>query len=138
MHKLKFITALAGGAVVAYFKQYSLLYGIVAGAVLLDLITGLCAAVISGEGLSSSRALKGLCKKAVLFVSVAFGTFLDVLMPFSGLDVGGMIFSTVLTVYISITECISVAENIVRCTDGALPDWIVTLLKEAKNKGGKK
>lgn len=139
MDRLKYLLALVGGAMAAYFQKYALLYALVATAVALDLITGMCAAVIEGTGLSSSIARKGFLKKMVSLVSVAFGTFLDVLMPFAsekvGLEIGGtLIFSSVICVYICITECISIAENICRCSGSQLPGWIIKLLKQAKER----
>ena len=138
MDKLKYIFALAGGAVIAYFEKYAVLYVFVCAAIVLDFITGMLAAVIDGTGLSSKIARRGFFKKILLLVAVAFGTFLDVLMPFAAEKVGigydgTLIFSSIIGVYICVTESISVAENIVRSTGGTVPKWIIKLLKQAKD-----
>ena len=139
MNKFKSFFALAGGAVVAYFEKYALLYAFVAAAVLLDLVTGMLAAVIAGDGLSSRIARRGVFKKIVLLVAVAFGTFLDVLMPFAAAKVGlrfegALLFSSIIGVYICVTESISVAENICRCRPDILPAQVTGLLKEFQKK----
>ncbi len=138
MGKLKYLFALAVGAAVAYFERYAALYVFVCAAILLDLITGMLAAVMEGVGLSSEIARKGFLKKLVLLVAVAFGTFLDVLMPFAaakvGIHYGGLIFSSVIGVYICVTECVSVTENLYRCSPRILPARVVRLLKDFKEK----
>ena len=141
MEKIRWFGALAGGVIVAYLKQYSTLYILVAVAIMFDYASGMIAAVVDGEGLSSRIAFKGFLKKVILLVSVAFGTFLDALMPFcaeqAGIAIGNtLIFSTVICAYICISECISIAENIFRCTGQALPAWLVRLFKELKEKVG--
>lgn len=143
MDKMKYFVAIAGGAVAAYFRQYSILYVLVGIACMLDLLTGVCAAVLDGTGLSSKIARNGFLKKLVLLVAVGFGTFLDFLVQFAvekaGMHFDTLIFSSVICVYICITECISIIENIYRSTGGAIPQWIVKMLKQHKEsleKGG--
>ncbi|MBQ6946752.1 MAG: phage holin family protein [Clostridia bacterium] len=143
MDKLKYVLAIAGGTVAAYFQQYIILYVLVGIACLLDLFTGISAAVKEGTGLSSDIARKGFLKKLVLLVAVGFGTYLDFLAHYAaekaGLPFDTLIFSSVICVYICITECISIIENICRVTGGAIPDWIKKLLKQHKEtleKGG--
>ena len=139
MDKVKYFTALIGGAVMSYLGQYRFLYLMVSAAVLLDLISGIAAAVMDGEGLSSKTAYRGMLKKLMLLFSVGFGTFLDVLLPWCGETVGlelegGLMFSAVISVYICIGESISILENIFKSTGQKLPEWIGNLLKVAKEK----
>ena len=139
MDKIKYVLALFGGAVAGYFGQYMLLYVMVGGAVLMDLFSGMAAAVIAGDGLSSKTARKGFFKKLMLLFAVGFGTFLDVLLPWCGELVGlemekGLLFSAVISVYICIGESISIVENIYRSTGKKLPTWITRMLEIAKEK----
>lgn len=127
------------GAVVAYLKGHALLFWLVVIAVTFDLITGMLAAVISGEGLSSDKARKGFLKKVVLLIALGFGTFLDVLIPWAAVYIGlpipeTMLFSAMICTYICITESISIVENIYKCNDHALPMWIKKLLQQAGQK----
>ena len=119
MSNIKYLLSIAGGAILTYFKLYGLAYIIVGAVVLFDIVTGILASLMDGSGLSSQKAYKGVIKKVVLFVALAFGTFLDV--------------------YIAVTESISIIENIYRCNNQALPAWIAKFLKTAKDdidKGG--
>lgn len=139
MEKVKYILSVFGGIIAAYFKQYAVLYIFVAVAIAFDLVTGMTAAVVEGTGLSSDIARKGMLKKMVLLVSVAFGTFLDVFLQYAVMQVGlpqgekTLIFSTIICVYICITESISIIENIYRCTGTAIPNWILQMLKKYKD-----
>ncbi len=144
MEKLKIIIALVGGAVSAYFKAYLPLVAIVAVSALFDIVTGVIAAVYTGEGLSSKKARRGALKKAAIFLALGFGTFLDFLIPMSvarlGFDIGTtVVFSSVIAFYIAFGECVSVCENLYRCNPAAFPKWISRILTDgidAINKKG--
>ena len=139
MEKMKILSALVLGGLVAYGQKYWLLYTLVAAAVMMDLVSGMAAAVVSGAGLSSSVARKGFLKKLMLMFAVGWGTFLDVLLPYAAGSVGlelpsGLLFSAVISVYICIGECISIMENICRATDRQPPALIRKLLEQTKDK----
>lgn len=137
MDKLKYVLAVVGGAIAAYFRQYTILYVLVGIACILDLITGMCAAVLEGTGLFSAVARKGFLKKLVLMIAVGVGTYLDFLAHFAiekaGLKFDTLVFSGVICVYICVTECISIIENIYRATGGAIPTWVMNMLKQHKD-----
>lgn len=137
MEKMKMICAGCIGIVAAYFERYRLLYLLVGAAVMMDLISGMAAAVLSGQGLSSRMAREGLLKKLMMLFAVGFGTFLDVLLPYAASTVGleidtGLLMSAVISVYICVGESISIIENIYRCTGKKLPAVISKLLTQAK------
>lgn len=139
MKTINITLATFGGILAAYFKAYIPLIVIVAIAVVFDFITGIIAALYTGEGLNSKKARKGALKKATMFLSLAFGIFLDYLIPMAvaqiGLDVSAkLMFSSIIAFYIAFTECVSVCENIYRCNPSAFPKWIVKLLTEGKEK----
>ena len=134
---LQYILALIGGAIAVYFKLYGLLYLLVGAAALLDLATGVIASVLDGTGLDSRIARRGLLKKVVLLLSVALGTFLDIMLPFVAQKAGihldeTLIFSSIVCGYICVTESISIIENIYRATGGAIPGWMMKMLKKYK------
>lgn len=138
MNNIKYLLSIAGGAVLTYFKLYGPAYIIVGAAVLFDIVTGILASIMDGAGLSSQKAYKGVIKKIVLFVALAFGTFLDVFIPYAAASVNmsipkNLLFSSVICVYIAVTESISIIENIYRCNNQALPAWIAKFLKAAKD-----
>ncbi len=139
VEKIKIAGAVIFGLLITYCQKYWLLYSLVAVAVLMDLISGMAAAVVSGEGLSSSLARKGFVKKLMLLLAVGWGTFLDVLLPYAvsalGLEIQtGLLFSAVICVYICIGESISIMENICRATDRQPPAIIRKLLEQAREK----
>lgn len=137
MEKLKILCAGCIGVLCAYLQKYSILYILVGVAVLMDLVSGMAAAVLAGDGLSSGVARRGFLKKMVLLFAVGFGTFLDVLLPYAAQTVGleletGLLFSAVISVYICIGESISIMENIFKATGKTPPPIIVRILKQAK------
>ncbi len=144
LEKIKFFTALIGGAVSAYFRAYIPLIAIVLVSAVFDIVTGVIAAVYTGEGLNSKKARRGALKKAAMFLSLGFGTFLDYLLPLSvarlGFDMGATVmFSSVIAFYIVFGECVSVCENLYKCNPNALPKWVTKILTDgidAINKKG--
>ena len=109
MKSLNVVLATVGGIIAAYFKAYIPLIIIVAIAVIFDFITGIIAAVYTGEGLNSKKARKGALKKATMFLALAFGIFLDYLIPTAADQIGFVIytklmFSSIITFYIAFTE----------------------------------
>ncbi len=135
MEKFKFLIIAFGGAAAAYFKAYVPLIAIVSVAVVFDIVTGVIAAVYSGEGLNSKKARKGAIKKSTMFLALAFGIFLDFLIPFAAAQIGfktgnQLLFSNIIAFYIVFTECVSVCENIYKCNPDAFPKSIAKILTE--------
>lgn len=135
MEKLKFLFVGIGGVLAAYFKAYIPLMVIVAIAVLFDIVTGVIAAVYTGEGLNSKKARLGALKKATMFLALGFGIFLDYLIPMATAQIGfevsaKLLFSSIIAFYIVFTECVSVCENIFKCNPNAFPNWIIKLLTD--------
>ncbi len=146
LDKIKLFAALVGGAVSAYFKAYIPLIAIVAVAAVFDMITGIIAAVCTGEGLNSKKAVRGALKKSAMFLALGFGTFLDYLIPLAAarlsIDMGATImFSSIIAFYIAFGECVSVCENLYKCNPDVLPKWVTKILTDATdslNKRGDK
>ena len=139
MEHFKYFVSLALGLVLSYLRMYALAYSLVGAAVALDLVTGVLAALISGQGLNAAKARHGVYKKLSLFAALLFGTFLDLFLPFAaaqtGLSLsGGLPLSGVICVYIVVTESVSVIENIIRCEPGAIPAWVKTAFTAARKK----
>ncbi len=135
MEKLKYLLIGIGGVLAAYFKAYVPLIIIVSIAVVFDIITGVIAAVYTGEGLNSKKARKGALKKATMFLALGFGIFLDYLIPMATAQIGfevtaKLLFSSIIAFYIVFTECVSVCENIFKCNPNAFPKWIIKILTD--------
>lgn len=134
------------GAVAAFFGQYGLLFGLVAVAVVLDVITGLIKVKATGEGLSSKKANRGFWRKMSLFAALFFGIFLDYaalhVLNSAGVSIGlEMPFALIVCAYIIINESISVAENLYLTNPDAFPPqigkWLKVAKKEIEQKGSK-
>ncbi len=147
MEKFKVLIISFGGIVAAYFRAYLPLLAVVSIAVIFDIITGVIAAVYTGDGLNSKKARKGALKKSAMFMALGFGIFLDYLIPLAAMRLSiaipqTVVFSSVIAFYIAFGECVSVCENLYRCNPDAFPKWISAILTEGKNaidnrKGGK-
>lgn len=125
------------GAVAAFFGQYGLFFGLVAVAVVLDVITGLIKVKATGEGLSSKKANRGFWRKMSLFAALFFGIFLDyaaaAVLVHAGVSLGGDTpFALIICAYIIINEAISIAENLYLTNPDSFPKWIAKRLKVAR------
>ena len=139
MEKIKIFISIVLGVAATFFDKYALIIIFVAAAVVMDWITGLVKAKISGEGINSSKATIGFWKKVALFLGLVFGFFLDYFVPYMlnyvNIDyplkaMFGMIFGC----YIVVNESISICENLHICSPNLLPKWIVNILTVAKEK----
>lgn len=136
---VKWLLSAVTGALAAFFGRYGLFFGLVAAAVVLDVITGLVKAKATGEGLSSQKANRGFWRKMSLFAGLAFGIFLDfasaAVLTHAGVTLGNdgdMPFSMILCAYIIINEMISIGENLYIANPDSFPKWIARRLKVAK------
>jgi toxin secretion/phage lysis holin len=107
------------------------------GAVLLDYTTGLIAGRAT-EGLNSKKAVKGLYKKVGILILLFLGLFLDAAVNHfmaHSVDFFEIPFelpiSHIVTIWIVITEAISVCENLERL-HVPIPKWIVKILRKAE------
>lgn len=137
MTALKCFALTIGGIVGAYFNIYSSIIIVVFVSVMFDIVTGVIASAISGEGINSKRAFKGVLKKCILFLALAFGTFLDYMIPLASVHLGvelssKLMFSSAIGFYITFTECVSVCENIFKCYPNAFPKWLTKILTDGK------
>ena len=135
----KWLLSVITGGLAAFFGQYGLFIALVAVAVVLDVITGLIKAKVTGEGLDSGKATKGFWKKISLFVGLAFGIFLDYAVATVLVQVGVTIglelpFSLIICAYIIINEAISISENLYLTNPDSFPPAVGKLLKVAKGK----
>lgn len=133
---IKIAVSAVCGVVATFFQHYGAFILAVLFVVVFDFITGLIKAKMNG-GWSSKTASKGFWKKVAIFASLAFGIFLDYFIPMMIESTGVIIpfplpFALVIACYIVINECISIAENLYSINPNMMPNWIVNLLKIAK------
>lgn len=140
----KITTSLISGLIASFWGIYGPVILCVLVAICLDIISGLVAAMASGEKISSKVGFIGFWKKIALIVALVFGIFMDSFIPILlgtlSLELPfTMPIGTIVGCYIVINEAISIIENINKAAPTALPKWIKKLLEGAGqtiDKGG--
>lgn len=140
----KITTSLISGLIASFWGIYGPVILCVLIAICLDIISGLVAAMASGEKISSKVGFIGFWKKIALIVALVFGIFMDSFIPILlgtlSLELPfTMPIGTIVGCYIVINEAISIIENINKAAPTALPKWIKKLLEGAGqtiDKGG--
>lgn len=138
MEKIKWAVSVLLGFLGSFTQQYSLMILLVCIAIVFDFLTGLVKAKIE-EKISSQTGTKGFFKKISLLVCLFFGFFLDYAIPYMLSCVNISLaydtpFGMIISFYIVLNECISIAENLYACNPDIMPKWIVKFLLQAKNK----
>ena len=136
---LKVAGAFLLGLIASFCKQYGLVIALVLVLIVMDCITGLIKAKVTGEKLDSKKGTQGFWKKMALLCALLFGVALDAVIPFVlqlGLNVSlpfNAPFGLIVGAYIILNESISICENLYAANPTIIPQWIVRLLKIAGN-----
>ena len=102
----------------------------------IDYITGLMAAKYRNEPVSSYKGVRGIFKKVSMWLLVIVGAFIDRLINYAVSVIGfdfkvPFVVATVVAVWLSVNEIISILENIVDM-EVALPPFLLPLIKKVK------
>jgi len=132
----KLVTSLFVGLIASFWGIYGPVIICVLFAICMDVISGLVAAMASGEKISSRVGWIGFWKKMALILALTFGIFMDSFIPILlgtiSLELPfTMPIGTIVGCYIVINEAISIIENINQAAPTALPKWIKKLLEGA-------
>ncbi|MFB4164812.1 holin family protein [Alteribacillus sp. JSM 102045] len=126
------VMAASGTAIVSFlWGEWSLLLNVLLALVVIDYLTGLAAAYKEGE-LNSRTGLFGIAKKAFIFVIIAVGNLIDVVLLETGARDEPVIFTAVVVFYV-VNEAISITENAGRM-NMPLPDKLLSAIKVLKSK----
>lgn len=133
---IKLTTSLLAGLVASFWGIYGPVIICVLVAICMDVVSGLVAALASGEKISSKVGWVGFWKKMALILALAFGIFMDTFIPILlgtiSLELPfTMPIGTIVGCYIVINEAISIIENINQAAPSALPRWIKKMLEGA-------
>lgn len=145
-HIIKIAASLLTGLAASFWSLYGAIIICVCVAIIMDFVSGIVAALASGEKISSEVGYRGFWKKVALILALSFGIFLDAFIPIMlgviTLEIPfTMPIGTIVGCYIVINEAISIIENINQAAPTALPRWIKKLLEGAGktiDDGGKK
>lgn len=126
-HILNGSVAVIGAIVSFMFGGWTALLSLFFFVIVLDYISGLGAAIISGQGLSSAIGYRGLIKKFFMVLIIALSHQLDKVMGTDVIMYGSLYF------FIA-NELISIVENYGRM-GLPLPPQIKNIIKSLKEKG---
>lgn len=138
--KAVFVTALAG--LLAYFKIIVVPIVVLFVFMILDYMTGLCAAWVKHE-LSSQVGIIGIIKKVMYFVLIAVGIGADWLINYglTAADIHfeyGYIIGLLVTIWLILNELLSIMENIYEINHKAYPKFLKDILSHIKKAIDKK
>ena len=133
---VKIAASLISGLAASFWGIYGPVIICVLVAICMDVISGLVAAMASGEKISSKVGWIGFWKKMALILALTFGIYMDsfipILLGIINLELPfTMPIGTIVGCYIVINEAISIIENINQAAPTALPKWIKKLLEGA-------
>lgn len=142
MERVKWLLSIVGGALTVFARQYALILIFTTIGIVIDIVTGIIKAQVTGEGISSKKGTRGFWKKVALLVALFFGFFLDYFIPFAlatmniSIPVSSAFFGMTIGCYIVLNEAISTTENLYIINPDIFPKWIVTILRTAKKRIG--
>lgn len=128
MEVLKYLVAVVGAAISWMLGGWDLALQILVIFVVMDYVTGVCAAWHT-KTLDSNVGLYGIAKKILLFVPIALGYWLD---QFTGQE----ILRNIAIFFYMANEGISILENLGRC-GVAIPPALLEALAQLKKKTDK-
>ena len=105
---------------------------------IIDYVTGICVAGYRKENVSSYRSFRGIARKICMWLLIAVGAMLDILLEYAaenvGISLGGeYIASSLAAVWLIANEVISILENI-RDIGTPLPPFLMTIAGNIKGK----
>lgn len=109
---------------------------------IIDYATGICAAGYRNENISSYRSFRGIAKKICMWLLIAVGAMLDILLEYAaekcGISLGGeYIAGSLAAVWLIANEMISIFENI-RDIGTPLPPFLTAVAGKIKGKAEEK
>jgi toxin secretion/phage lysis holin len=105
----KWLLTVFGGIITFLFGAWSQALNILIALMIFDYLTGMAAGAINGE-LKSRVGLLGIARKVFIFVMIAVGHLVDLLLIESKIEIGYAVMSLVIIAY-CINEVLSIIEN---------------------------
>ena len=133
---IKGLIAAVGAGLLSYFNQLAVPVLMLTAVMILDYITGLIDAGISGQ-ISSRVGILGILKKVGYLILVAVGGCVDWVLLY-GLAMAGIqypfpfTFGLIITLWLILNELISILENLGSIPGFPMPPYLMTLLEKLK------
>ena len=104
------------------------------GCNVVDYITGLMAAPYRNEKISSYKGIHGIIKKVGMWILVLIGAWVDILLEYAAIQLGftwkmGYIVGTVVAVWLTVNEMISILENL-RDAGIKIPPFLIPIMNK--------
>lgn len=104
---------------------------------IIDYITGLMASKFRGQKIESYKGIKGIAKKIAMWLLVAVGAIMDVLLKYSVVQLGVAIqinfaIAAVVAIWIICNELISILENL-KDMETPLPGFLMKFAENIKS-----
>jgi len=137
VHGAKIFPAVVAGVIMSWLSEVWIFVALTFVAICIDYITGIMAGRLSETGLISDKMRKGIYKKVGTIALCFLSLFLDVALD--AIVIGNIGFEMpfhlpvahVVTMWIIITEAISVTENLEKL-GVHIPAWLIKFLKKGK------
>ena len=133
----RFGVSVAAGSLMSWFGQKWIFIILTLFAILLDYLTGLLSGR-ANEGINSSQAIRGLYKKIGILCLLVLGLFLDASVNYfirDGLNYFELLvhlpIAHIVTLWIIVTEAISICENLERL-GVHIPAWMIKMLRKTQ------
>lgn len=135
----KVTAAIILGSIASWFSEVWVFIALTLIAMMLDYVSGILAGR-ANEGLNSQKALKGLYKKSGIFILLCLGLFLDGTVNSFMMDSVEFFHAPftvpiahIVTMWIIVTEAISICENLER-VGVPIPKWMIKMLRKTQQK----
>lgn len=142
MDKTKAFFIAVFGALFSWLGILAIPVFLLVGCNLIDYFTGLAAAKYRNEAVSSYKGIRGIIKKVCMWLLIAVGWMMDVLIEYAVVTVGlavelPYIVATVVTVWLICNELISILENMIDI-GVAIPPFLMPLVKRIQHQAEEK
>ncbi len=136
MEKVKVLFTAALSAVMSWLGILAIPVFLLVGCNLIDYFTGLAAAKFRNELVNSYKGIKGIAKKVCMWLLIAVGAIIDVLINYGveyiGLEIKlPFIVATIVAVWLICNEIISILENMLDI-GVEMPPFLLPIVKNIK------
>lgn len=136
MEKAKVIVTAIVSTLMSWLGVLAIPVFLLVGCNILDYFTGLCASEYRNETISSYKGIRGIFKKVFMWLLIAVGAVIDVLIRYTATNIGislqiPFIVATIVAVWLIVNEIISILENMIDI-GVEMPPFLLPLVRNIK------